>query len=673
MMCSNVPSILHCLGQAFRPPRALPSVMIVVLWMAAATLVGVGGAAAQPSRPNIVLILGDDLGWPDYGFMPSSRTLNTNQGPMPINQIVQTPNLDELAAGGVVFRNTHNTASTCIPSLRTLLTGLQPIQWLDAREALDALPQVTLPAPPFMFPRVEVEHLRTLPKDLGPLGYKSWEGGKFWEGTFDLAGFTHGLTTSPGGYILPHSWEFGRAGWDPELCGADGDPEIPCPALDPLRDFLDEVEGSPFFVWFAPALPHSPFTAPQNFHEPFEDLGLTSCATNNCWGNCANCPNEVNYLANIAWLDSLIGELLAELESRDLREDTLLIYLADNGWGLNFQTFSGAGKGKKTMYELGFRTPMIINWPGHVPAGVAYDDLISTVDVVPTIADYAGVDTHPEQRGFSLRERVEGGPSLGRTEVIGFYPEFGHYLRTDTWRYLRFANDDHEELYQIDIDPFEDNDVAAQNPELVAQFATMVDDWEAEQRTPPDRVEITGRMLHPITNAPMTGSHLKLDNGPVQLISIVGPDGWFRFGPVELGSYVIRAGVNSLNVDWLGTGDPVPAAVPIGSGGSFLNLTGTQNIAIPGPFGAQIRGILTGDGGAPLPDVAIEVSGLKGCDVVRTIVTTQADGSYRTDNLPFTTYTVRAISPPGHHNVEVAGVVVNALDVFIQDLVAQPL
>jgi len=653
-------------------PRGAVFVVLATLGFVATFSLGVDSVAAQPSRPNIILIIGDDIGWPDYGFMPSPRTLNTNQGPLPINQLVQTPNLDALAAGGVLFRNTHVTASSCVPSLRTLLTGMQPFQWDDTRTALDALPQITLPPPPFMFPRVEGEHFRTLPKDLGAVGYKSWAGGKYWEGTFDMGGFTHGLATTLGTYFIPDSWLFGRTGWDPALCGADGDPDIPCPALDPLREFLDEVQGDPFFVWFAPALPHAPYTAPRNFHEPYEALGLTTCAAFDCWGNCENCANEVNYLANVAWLDSLIGELIAELEARDLREDTLLIYIADNGWGLNYQFFSTTGKGKWTLYELGFRTPLIINWPGHVPAGATYDDLISSVDVAPTIADYAGVDTPPEQRGMSLRERIEGGPSLGRTEVIGFYEGVGHYLRTHTWRYLRFASDDHEELYQIDVDPFEDNNVAAQNPELVAQFAAMVDDWEAEHRTPPDRVEITGRMLHPTTNEPMTGSQLKLDNGSVQLISIVGPDGWFRFGPVEMGSYVIRAGANAMNLEWIGTGDPVPAAVPIGAGGTFLNLTGTQNVAIPGPFGAQIRGTLTAAGGAPLPDVPIEVSGLKGCDVVRTIVTTQADGSYRTENLPFTTYTVKATSPPGYENVIVAGVAVDALDVFVQDLVAQP-
>lgn len=646
--------------------------VVFISCAAFASLLAASSADAQPSRPNIILIIGDDLGWPDYGFMPSSRTLETNQGTLPINQIVQTPNLDALAAGGVVFPNTFVTGSSCIPSLKTLLTGLQPIQWAETRTALDALPQITLSPAPFLYPRVEVEHLRTLPKDLGGVGYKSWEGGKFWEGTYDLAGFTHGLTVSHGQYIVPHSWEFGRAGWDPELCGADGDPNVPCPALDPLREFFDEVEGNPFFVWFAPTLPHTPFAAPQNFLDPYEALGLTSCATVSCWNRCAGCPNEVNYLANITWLDSLVGELIDELESRELRNDTLLIYLADNGWGLGFQTFSGMGKGKNTLYDLGFRTPMIFNWPGHVPTGVVHQDLASAVDVVPTIMDYVGIDVPPELQGQSLRQRVEGGPSLGRTEVIGLHEGIGHFLRTDTWRYLRFASDGHEELYQIDIDPFEFDDVAAQHPQLVAQFAGMVDAWEAAQRTPPERVEITGRLLHPTTNAPLTGSHLRLENGPIDLVSIVGSDGSFRFGPIDSGNYVVRAGHNTMSLEWLGNIQPVPATVPLGSGGSYLNLTGTQPLPLEGPVGAQIRGVLTDEGGMPLPDVPIAVEGVKGCNIIRTQVSTQADGSYRTENLAFTTYTITANPPPGYQDVVVEGVVVDALDVFIQDLVALP-
>ena len=180
------------------------------------------------------------------------------------------------------------------------------------------------------------------------------------------------------------------------------------------------MEGSPFFIWFAPQLPHQPFDAPQNFRDPYEALGLASCAEFDCSGNCATCANEVNYLANVAWFDGLIGELVGELERRNLRDNTLLIYVTDNGWGLNYQFAPGVGKGKMTLYEMGYRTPIIFNWPGHVPAGAAYDDLVSSTDIAPTILEYAGLDVLPEQEGLSLRQRIEGGPSTGRTELIGY-------------------------------------------------------------------------------------------------------------------------------------------------------------------------------------------------------------------------------------------------------------
>jgi uncharacterized sulfatase len=639
--------------------------------------------AAQQARPNIVLIIGDDHGWPDSGFMPSPRTIGTNQGFLPINQVVQTPNLDALAAQGVTFRNAYSTASVCVPSLRTALSaaGLQPFQWMETRAALDALPQLSFPPGPLYYPRTEVEHFRTVPKELRHAGYKSWEAGKMWEGTFGQAGFTHGLATDHGEFLAPRGHLFGREGWDPALCGPTAAPGASCPALDPLRVFLDEVEGEPFFLWFAPMLPHTPFldpqhpgpplNPPQNFLDPYLALGLGSC-TNLPW--C--CPslnwycNQLGYLANVSWLDAVIGELVDELDSRGLRDDTLLIYFSDNGWDWS----ANPPKGKLTLYDLGFRTPMIFNWPGHVPAGVSYDDLVSVTDVPRTVFDYAGVDPLPEQQGLSLRARVEGGPPVPRSEIIVRYEDDdgGHFLRTDTWRYLRFSADGHEELYQIDIDPFEVVDVAAQNPGLVAAFGAMVDQWEIDRQTPPARLEIAGRALDPVTTAPLVCSEVQLVGGPFPLISLVGQDGFFRFGPIDLASYQLQPSARITAVDWLGTPSPVPAAVPLGVSGHYLNVTATQTKAITTLTGAQIRGTLTTVSGAALPGVRIDVRGAIGCDSVRTQTVTQPDGSYRAENLPLTTYSITADSPPGYQDVAVTGVVVGAIDVFTRNLVAQP-
>src|SRR5262245_34159095 len=116
------------------------------------------GSALAQSPPNVVLIIGDDLGWTDLGFMESFRTHETNQGPMPIQDIVQTPNLDSIAAGGVVFRNGNSTASVCRPSLETLLSAgsLHSIQWTAMRQELLTVPGIQ----PLPF-RAESQYYRT--------------------------------------------------------------------------------------------------------------------------------------------------------------------------------------------------------------------------------------------------------------------------------------------------------------------------------------------------------------------------------------------------------------------------------------------------------------------------------------------------------------------------------
>lgn len=650
---------------------ALAAVVLLVGW------VGGPSEVAAQQRPNVVFIIGDDHGWPDSGFMGSTRTIATNQGNLPISQVVQTPNLDTLAAGGVTFRYAQDTASVCLPSLHTALSaaGLHHLQWNETAQALDALPQITV------IDSGVVQHYRTVPRELGSVGYKSWEGGKMWNGTFTEAGFTHGLAVDHGQPLAPAGYLFGRENWNSTQCGPTAPPSAVCPALAPLRSFLDAVQGQPFFVWFAPMLPHTPFWEDDitpfgpplqptpDFLAPYQALGIGGCTWLSWF------CNQLGYLANVSWLDAVIGELLKELDARGLRDDTLLVYFSDNGWDWH----DSAQKSKSTLYELGFRTPLIFNWPGHVPAGITYDDLVSIADVPATVLDYAGVDALPEQQGLSLRARIEGGAPITRTalvariDCIGLFPcspPGGHWLRTDTWRYLRFAADGHEELYQIAVDPFEDVNVAAQHPDLLATFSAMVDQWEIDVHTPPSRLEIAGRALDAVSGVPLVSSQVELDGGPFPLISLVGNDGFFRFGPVPLASYQLQPNLRLTGVSWLGTPTPIPTAVPLGISGAYLNVTGTQTKALPGLKGAQIRGRLTNPSGTPLSGVQIDVRGAIGCDGVRTLVVTQPDGSYRAENLPLTTYTLTA-TPPGYQNV-VVQVVVNAIAVFTRDLVAQP-
>jgi arylsulfatase A-like enzyme len=602
--------------------------------------------------PNVVLIIGDDIGWTDFGFMESSRTLQTNQGEMLIQDVVQTPNLDSIAASGVLFRNAHSTGSICKPALRTLLSagGLHSFQWAALEQGLEAAPGIG-PIPR----REEVQYYRTLPRELGRIGFRSWEGGKMWEGTYAMAGFTHGLATAIGGTLSSVGDDFGRSDWDTATCGSMGAPGVPCPALAPFRQFLDEVEGHRFFAWVAPSLPHVPYDAPQAYRQHYEDLGLQ--------------PYEVDYLANVTWLDEIVGEVIGELEERALRDDTLLLYVSDNGWGLGLQFIPGSGRGKGTLYDLGFRTPVIVQWPGRIPEGMVYDDLVSLTDVVPTIYDYVGADGVPGQEGVSLRPRIEGGSPLARTEVIGFHETFGAFLRTDTWRYLRFESDGHEELYRIDLDPLEEVDLAAANPDLLATFSRRVDQWVIERLTPPDRIEITGRLVHRDTRAPLVGSRLRIAGAKWN--AIAGPDGSFRLGPLPFDSYLLTGEGRLDDVEGLGAVKFIPLSPALVARGLHLPVVATLTGAVPGTFGGRIEGTLEDALGEPIAGQTVKVAGRAAGRSVRIYTLTQADGSYRAENLALTNYRVTTTVPPGCRRVVASGIPVVDGSPVPLDLVAE--
>ena len=218
--------------------RATASLALLsVLLIAAST-------TADARSPNIVLIVGDDHGWPYSGFMG--------------DPMVWTPSLDTLAREGMVFNQGQTSAPICRPSLQTLLSGLHPIQWRDKRTALVA-------ERGWIAYREEVVHYRTLPGELRRLGYQSWQGGKHWEGSFRQAEFTAGTALEArNDFFSIDGVSFGRTDWDVTRCGPTGDPTLPCPAMEPLRGFLDGLGGDPFFSSSPRRFPTPPSIPPSS-------------------------------------------------------------------------------------------------------------------------------------------------------------------------------------------------------------------------------------------------------------------------------------------------------------------------------------------------------------------------------------------------------------------------
>src|SRR5262245_39772709 len=253
--------------------------LIVIAMVAMVT----GAAQAElPRAPNVVIILADDIAWTDYGFMG--------------HKAIRTPHLDRLASGSLVYTRGYVPMSLCRPSLMSLITGLYPHQHL-----------VTGNDPPQGTDRNEmlkhVDRVPTIPKLLSAQGYACLQTGKWWEGNYQRGGFTHGMTHG-----------------DPSRGGRHGDEglKIGRQGLKPISDFLDANGEKPFFLWYAPILPHEPHNPPERLLQKYVDK--------------TESLQVAKYWAMVEWFDETCGELLTELEKRKLADNTLVVYLADNGW-----------------------------------------------------------------------------------------------------------------------------------------------------------------------------------------------------------------------------------------------------------------------------------------------------------------------------------------------------
>lgn len=422
-------------------------------------------AGSEIERPNLVVIIGDDHGYPYAGFMGSD--------------IVVTPHLDRLAAEGTVFSNAYNVASTCRPSLMSLLTGLDPFQVELRSKQLERQGRGRKD-----FNRIL--DFETLPALLAQGGYRSFQAGKHWEGSAKQAGFTSGtksIKEATGSSFVNFSGgqrglELGRTG------------------MEPVWEMLEQAEGEPFLLWFAPKLPHAPLDAPGRYRAPYLEAGLSNTA--------------LAYYANITRLDAAIGELLERLSAMGLRDRTLVVYLSDNGWEQAPEVLAtgraitlGGARGKMSMFELGFRTPVVFHWPDQVPAGIVRDELVSTLDLFPTLLDYAGLGTPPGRWGHSLRAVIEDRVPLRERAVYGRMAGAlmegvdsaarsvlhgrrrpALFARRGRWHYFNFEPEPgepiavEERLYDIEADPQETRNLATEKPEVVAALRREIKDWK---------------------------------------------------------------------------------------------------------------------------------------------------------------------------------------------------
>lgn len=394
---------------------------------------------ALAAPPNVLILLSDDQAYGDYGFMG--------------HETIRTPRLDQLAKESVVFTRGYVPTSLCRSSLMSILSGQYPHQHL-----------VTGNDPPKGTDRTDMlKHVRRvpmLPRILAEQGYACFQSGKWWEGNFKEGGFTAGMThgdVKRGGRHGDEGLRIGRAG------------------NQPVYDFLESRGDKPFFIWYAPMLPHQPHNPPERLLKKYRDKSPSL--------------HVAKYWAMCEWWDEQCGELLDHLEKKGLAENTLVVYLADNGWIQEPAAAKFASRSKRSPYEGGIRTPIMVRWPARLQPRHDEASLVSSIDLAPTILAACGIKQRPEMRGVSLLDVAAERP-IARDALFGeIYDhdvvDLDHagpgllfrWCIAGKWKLILPKSGKDAELYDLSADSGEKSNLAGQQPERVEALRKRIEEW----------------------------------------------------------------------------------------------------------------------------------------------------------------------------------------------------
>ena len=436
--------------------------------------------------PNIIFIISDDQSWGDYSFMGHPH--------------LQTPNIDQLARESATYSKGYVTSPLCGPSLASIITGKYAFEHQQTgNDAGDSDRDASLwikngyrlakkkKNNNYLFSKERNEKFdvikngfyknKLLTDYLNIKGYKSFQSGKWWlgsweEGKFD-GGMTHGDFTREG-----------RHGDEGLKIGREG--------LNPIFDFIDQTQedGDPFFVWYAPFLPHTPHDPPQELLDKYIKLA----------------PSEpvAKYWAMCEWFDKTVGDLMNYLKEKSLDENTLIVYTSDNGWIQSNKRNRYAPRSKRAPHEGGIRTPIMFKLPKVIEPEMNTSTLVSNIDLVPTVLDFLDI-TGEELSGISVMEKEK----LNTRETL-FIECYHHDILnverpTETvlykvalnkkWKLMlpntkmivrEFTQPEEQyygyysnqpQLYDLQNDPEEKVNLAKQHPDIVAMLSNQINNW----------------------------------------------------------------------------------------------------------------------------------------------------------------------------------------------------
>jgi arylsulfatase A-like enzyme len=411
-----------------------------------------GRAPAAPSKPNVLILLADDLGWHDVGFHGSE---------------IRTPNIDRLVSQGMRFDRAYSFP-VCSPTRSGLMTGRSPMRLGVAYTVIR----------PWSNYGVPVEE-RFLPQAFHDAGYQTSITGKWHLGH----GYKKFLPRSRG---FDHAYGHVNGAIDYFTHERDG-------GLDWSRDgvsvreegystFLLGTEtiklikqrdkSRPFFHYLPFNAPHAPLQAPPEYLDRYANIKDES---------------RRRYAAMTAAMDTTVGNVLAAVDEEGIADNTLVLFFSDNGGPLGSgATNTPLRAGKGTAFEGGIRVPAVMRWPGHLKPGSSTQQVLTMMDYFPTLAGAAGIqpgNTLPMD-GRNLWPAITSGKAEQRDDIY-FAVETGNVMRFAVhhreWKLVREVQHRGGEaknyLFRIEEDPNEKNDVADKNPKLVADLVEGLERW----------------------------------------------------------------------------------------------------------------------------------------------------------------------------------------------------
>ena len=444
-------------------------------------------AYPRPDRPNVVVILADDLGWRDLSCEGS--------------EFYESPHIDRICHEGMRFRQGYAACQVCSPSRAAIMTGKSPARlkitdyigapsgsdWKRNTQLWPAFYQRSLPLPEI-----------TLAEAFREAGYKTFFAGKWHLGGQGSLPQDHGFEvnigghlagTPPGGFFSPYK--------NPQMVDGPPGESLPLRLGQETADFIENHQHQPFLAFLAFYSVHAPIQTTQALWSRYRAKAESLPAVEHRFLIDRTMPvrqvqDHPLYAGMVASMDQGVGLVLDRLDRLGLSHHTIVVFTSDNGGvssGDGYATSNlplRGGKGRQ--WEGGLREPFYIRWPAEISAESCNDTPVIGTDLYPTLLDLCGLPPRPEQTldGISLRPLLYG-QSIAERPLIWHYPHYGNQggepasiIRQGNWKLIRYLEDQRLELYDLASDAGEQQNVAAQQPRVLDDLQHRLDRYLTE-------------------------------------------------------------------------------------------------------------------------------------------------------------------------------------------------